>query len=285
MPRRLSPSTFTFCLFAFCLMSIVTLLTDFGTADYFVGAMKGAVLSADPSARLVDITHDIPPHDIEAAAFTLLAAFESFPAGTVHLVVVDPGVGSERRPVAVQSREHLFVGPDNGVFGHVYERLKTFRVFHLTNADYIRRDVSTTFHGRDNFAPVAGALSRGVRPDALGPVVADAVRLPLAAPSRLDDDTLEASVIHIDRFGNLITNITPRDLPDETIRRGARLTLGGREIKSFRRFFAEDGGAAPGEPFAIWGSAGLLEIAVYRDSAARLLDARRGQSIVVNSKS
>src|SRR5918998_4742091 len=101
---------------------IVTLLTDFGTADYFVGAMKGAVLSADPSARLVDITHDIPPHDIEAAAFTLLAAFESFPAGTVHLAVVDPGVGSARRPVAVEAGEYLFVGPDNGVFGHVYER-------------------------------------------------------------------------------------------------------------------------------------------------------------------
>jgi len=264
---------------------IVTLLTDFGTADYFVGALKGAVLSADPSAQLVDITHDIPPHDIEAAAFTLLAAFESFPAGTVHLAVVDPGVGSERRPVAVESRERHFVGPDNGVFGHVYERLKNFSVFHLTNADYFRRDVSTTFHGRDIFAPVAGALSRGVRAAALGPVVTDAVRLALAAPRRLDDDTLEASVIHIDRFGNLITNITPRDLPDDAIRRGARLTLSGRDIKSFRRFFAEDDAESPGEPFAIWGSAGLLEIAVYRDSAARLLAARRGQKIVVNRQS
>jgi len=262
-------------------MSIVTLLTDFGTADYFVGAMKGAVLSADPSARLVDITHDIPPHDIEAAAFTLLAAFESFPAGTVHLAVVDPGVGSERRPVAVESREHLFVGPDNGVFGHVYERLKTFRVFHLTNADFFRRDASATFHGRDIFAPVAGALSRGVRPNVLGPPVTDAVRLTLAAPRRLDDNTLEASVIHTDRFGNLVTNITPRDLPEDAVRRGARLVLNGREIKSFRRFFAEDERAAPGEPFAIWGSAGLLEIAVYRDSASRLLDARRGQKIIV----
>ena len=264
---------------------IVTLLTDFGTADYFVGALKGAVLSADPSAQLVDITHDIPPHDIEAAAFTLLAAFESFPAGTVHLAVVDPGVGSERRPVVVESPEHLFVGPDNGVFGHVYERLQTFGVFHLTNAAYFRRDACATFHGRDIFAPVAGALSRGVRADALGPVVTDAVRLALAAPRRLDDDTLEASVIHIDRFGNLITNITPRDLPDEAIRRGARLTLGGRDIESFRRFFAEDYRGGAGEPFAIWGSAGLLEIAVYRDSAARLLDARRGQKVVVNRQS
>jgi hypothetical protein len=266
-------------------MSIVTLLTDFGTADYFVGAMKGAVLSTDPSAQLVDITHDIPPHDVEAAAFTLLAAFESFPAGTVHLAVVDPGVGSTRRPVAVESREHLFVGPDNGVFGHVYERLKNFRVFHLTNDPYFRRDVSTTFHGRDIFAPVAGALSRGVRADALGPVVTDAVRLALATPRRLDDDTLEASVIHVDRFGNLITNITPRDLPDEAVRRGARLRIGRSDVKSFRRFFAEDYQGAPGEPFAIWGSAGLLEIAVYRDSAARLLDARRGQKIVVNRQS
>ncbi|HEX8285947.1 MAG TPA: SAM-dependent chlorinase/fluorinase [Pyrinomonadaceae bacterium] len=259
---------------------IITLLTDFGTADYFVGALKGAVLAANPSARLVDITHDVPPYDVEAGAFTLRAAFETFPEGTVHVAVVDPGVGSERRGIAVEGRGHTFVGPDNGVFGHVYDRVRPFRVFHLTNENFFRREVSATFHGRDVFGPVAGALSRGVRAEELGPAVEDYVRLPSAAPERLADGTLAGAVIHIDRFGNCVTNITPADLSDEDIRGGARLVVGGREIRSFRRFFAEDAGAG-GEPFAVWGSAGLLEIAVFRDSAARALGLKRGQRVEV----
>jgi S-adenosylmethionine hydrolase len=259
---------------------IVTLLTDFGTADYFVGAMKGAVLAANPDARVVDITHEVPPYDVEAGAFTLSAAFETFPEGTVHVAVVDPGVGSARRAVAVAGRGHTFVGPDNGVFGHVYERVRPFRVFHLTNESFFRGDVSATFHGRDVFAPVAGALSRGVSAEELGPTVEDYVRLPSAAPTRLEDGTLAGAVIHVDRFGNCVTNVTPRDLPDEAIESGARLLVCGREIRSFRRFFAEDGGAG-GEPFAVWGSAGLLEIAVFRDSAARVLGVERGGRVEV----
>ncbi len=259
---------------------LVTLLTDFGTEDYFVGAMKGALLSVNPEARIVDITHEIPPHDIEAAAFTLLAAYETFPEGTVHVAVVDPGVGSARRAIAVEGAGRLFVGPDNGLFGHVYERLKRFRVFHAVERKFFRESVSTTFHGRDVFAPVAGALARGTRPSELGPEVTDFVRLPLAAVSRRDDSTLKGTVIHVDRFGNCVTNITPRDLDEETIARGARLLVAGREIRSFRRFFADEGGANV-EPFAVWGSAGLLEIAVFRDSAARLLGLGRGSEIEV----
>ncbi|HEY0171025.1 MAG TPA: SAM-dependent chlorinase/fluorinase [Pyrinomonadaceae bacterium] len=261
---------------------IVTLLTDFGTADYFVGALKGAVLAANPSARVVDITHEVPPYDVEAGAFTLRAAFETFPEGTVHVAVVDPGVGSARRGVALAGRGHTFVGPDNGLFGHVYERVRPFKVFHLTNESFFRREVSATFHGRDIFAPVAGALSRGVRAEELGPEVEDFVRLPSAAPVRLEGGTLAGSVIHIDRFGNCITNITPGDLTDEDIGGGARLVVCGHEISSFRHFFAEDGGAT-GEPFAVWGSAGLLEIAVFRDSAARVLGIRRGQKVEVQT--
>src|SRR5215207_1763479 len=136
---------------------IVTLLSDFGTADYFAGALRGAVLSSNPEARVVDITHEVPPYDVKAGAFTLRAAFETFPEGTVHLAVVDPGVGSARRAVAVEGRGHTFVGPDNGLFGHVYERAGPFRVFQLTNTNFFRREVSPTFHGRDIFAPVAGA--------------------------------------------------------------------------------------------------------------------------------
>lgn len=261
-------------------MRIVTLLTDFGTADYFVGAMKGAVLSVNPAAVIVDITHEAPAHDVEAGAFTLLAAFASFPAGTIHVAVVDPGVGSSRRPLVVEAAGHLFVGPDNGLFGHVYERAGEFRATHLTNDRYFRREVSATFHGRDLFAPVAGALSLGLDPAALGPRVEDVVRLPTSKPRRLADGRLEAAVIHVDRFGNLITNLAPEDLTEESVRRGATLSVGAREIKTFRRFYADEAGGAD-EPFVIPGSAGLLEISVNRASAARLLDARRGQKIYV----
>ena len=256
-------------------MSIVTLLTDFGTADYFVGAMKGAILSADPRAQVVDLTHEIPPFDVEAAAYTLRAAFETFPAGAVHLAVVDPGVGSARRPIAVEALGHFFVGPDNGIFSHVYERAVRYRVFHLTGEEYFRTPVAATFHGRDLFAPVAGALSRGVKLEALGQLIDDELHLPRAAPRRLPDGRLEASIIHIDRFGNCITNIRKGDAPDG----GATLTVNGREIKTFRRFFADEGDA--GEPFAVWGSAGLLEIAVNLGSAATILGVRRGHTIYV----
>jgi S-adenosylmethionine hydrolase len=259
---------------------IVTLLTDFGTRDYFVGAMKGALLSVNPEAQIVDITHDVAPHDVEEAAFTLLAAYETFPAGTVHVAVIDPGVGSARRAIVVEGAGQLFVGPDNGVFGHVYERLGRFRVFHVVKDRFFRESVSATFHGRDVFAPVAGALSTGTHPHSLGPEVSDFVRLPFAAPFQRDGSTLLATVIHVDRFGNCVTNVTPRDLGEETIARGVSLVVAGREIRTFRRFFADEGGATP-EPFAVWGSAGLLEVAVFRDSAARVLGLGRGSEIEV----
>jgi S-adenosylmethionine hydrolase len=267
---------------ASCFLMIVTLLTDFGVADYFVGALKGAVLSVNPQAQIVDITHEIPAHDVEAAAFTLLAAYESFPEGTVHVAVVDPGVGSQRRPLVVEADGHLFVGPDNGVFGYVCERAAHARVFHADEPRFFRNVVSATFHGRDVFAPLAGALSRGVKPETLGPSIGDFVKLPFPSPRPLPGGMLEGSIIHVDRFGNCITNITPAHLG--VAEAGGRLLLrvGAREIRSFRRFFADDAGAS-GEPFAIWGSAGFLEIAVYLDSAARLLDVRRGERVIVQS--
>ena len=263
---------------------IVTLLTDFGTADYFVGAMKGAVLAVNPRAQVVDLTHEIPAHDIEAGAFTLLAACETFPPGTVHVGVVDPGVGSSRRPVVVDAGGRFYVGPDNGLFGHVYEREPAARVFHVTNRDLFRPSVSTTFHGRDVFAPVAGALSKGVVPDELGAQITDFVRLARPAPRRDADGTLRATVIHVDRFGNCVTDITPAHLAPETIARGARLRAGRHHVDTFRTFYAEAQDAPGGrEPFAIWGSAGFLEISVFQDSAARLLGLGRGDSVEVLS--
>jgi len=150
-------------------LPVITLLTDFGTADYFVGAVKGAILSVNPQAVIADITHEIPPQDVEAAAFTLLAAYPTFPPQTIHVAVVDPGVGSERRPIVVKAGTQFFVGPDNGIFTYIYDREPSHRVVHVTSDRYFRSSVSATFHGRDVFAPVAAHLARGVALGSSGP--------------------------------------------------------------------------------------------------------------------
>lgn len=247
---------------------MITLLTDFGTADYFVGAVKGAILSVDPKAVIVDITHEIPPQDIEAGAFTLLASYETFPAGTIHVAVVDPGVGSTRRPIVVSANEQLFVGPDNGIFSYLCDRESSHRTFHITAEKYFRPSPSSTFHGRDIFAPVAAALSKGVKPEELGPEIEDEVRLgPLDSVPR---------IIHIDRFGNCITNIT-RDLVED--RQNLTLIINGKTISDFRTFYGE---AASKSLFAIWGSAGFLEISVNGGSAAKVLNAKRHDSVTLS---
>ena len=264
---------------------IITLLTDFGTADYFVAAVKGVILGGNPTANIVDITHDIPPGDIEAAAFTLLAACSSFPSGTIHLAVVDPGVGSARRPIMMRLGEQFYVGPDNGIFSYVCESKESLgasaELFHLTNAEYFRHPLSATFHGRDVFAPVAAALSTGVEPARLGPAISNIVRLPPLQPTTSRDGSLRARIIHIDRFGNCVTNIVQNDLTAKMIAAGATLRLKGKSVKSFRNYFAEEA-AGKGKVFGIWGSAGFLEIAAANASAAKLLKARRGDAVIVS---
>ena len=259
---------------------IITLLTDFGTADYFVGAMKGVILSINPDALIVDITHEIPPQDILSGAFTLSVVYKNFPERTIHVAVVDPGVGSERRAIVVSAHNQYFVGPDNGLFSFVFEEEKNARVFHATNEVYFRQPVSNTFHGRDVFSPLAAALSKGVHPETLGVDITDFVRLPNLKPNIIREGALEASIIHIDRFGNCITNLTREHITDEMIARGVALTVNGRKITSFQRFFAE-GGDASDNLFAIWGSAGFLELASFRSSAAEILGARTGEKIEV----
>lgn len=257
-------------------MPIITLLTDFGSQDYFVAAMKGVILSINPNVRIVDISHEIPPQDIRAAAFNLLAAYQSFPLGTIHLVAVDPGVGSARRPVLVQCADQFFVGPDNGLFSWVCEREEDRRAFHLTNQSFFREPTSPTFHGRDVFAPVAAALSNGAAPAELGPEIDDLIQLESLSPRTIDQGTIAASIIHVDRFGNCITNLRHEHLGKGPNR--ARLIVNDREIKSFRRFFADESDEA-GELFCVIGSAGFLEIAAQNSSAAEILSARRGQSL------
>ena len=263
-------------------VSIITLLTDFGSADYFVGAMKGVILSINPNARIVDITHEIPPQDIPAGAFNLLAAYRSFPAQTIHVGVVDPGVGSTRRPILVTAGNQFFVGPDNGIFSYIMDRERDARVFHLTNEKYFQPSVSATFHGRDVFAPVAAALSKGVKADSLGVEIHDHARLDLLSPQRLKNGNVRARIIHVDRFGNCVTNLTPEKLTREMIAKGARLNVNGKAIKTFRRFFAEQGRNET--LFGVWGSAGFLEIAAMNQSAAKMLKARRGQTVLVTTR-
>lgn len=251
-------------------LPIITLLTDFGTADYFVGAVKGAILSINPQAVIADITHEIPPQDIEAGAFTLLACYKTFPRGTIHVAVVDPGVGSTRRPIIVSANDQFFVGPDNGLFSYIYDREPSHRTFHVTAEKYFRPSPSTTFHGRDIFAPVAAALSNDVKSKKFGPQILDQVRLPdLLEPIR---------IIHIDHFGNCVTNITRDLLKSE---KGVSLLINGKTIRDFRNFYGEDSSTSP---FAIWGSAGFLEISVNRGSAAKLLRAKRHDPLLVTTK-
>ena len=247
-------------------LPVITLLTDFGTADYFVGAVKGAILSVNANAVIVDVTHDIAPQDIEAAAFTLLAYYKTFPAGTIHVAVVDPGVGSTRRPIIVEAGEQFFVGPDNGIFSYVYDREVSHRTFHITAQKYFRHPVSSTFHGRDVFAPVAAALSTGVQAEAFGPVLENEVRL--------EDLLATERIIHVDRFGNCVTNIT-RDVFN------GMLVVEGKEIREIREFY---GAGGQDEIFGIWGSAGFLEISVNGGSAAEKLRVKRGDEVVSSQR-
>jgi S-adenosylmethionine hydrolase len=262
--------------------SAITLLTDFGTQDYFVGAMKGVILSANPGAAIIDLTHDIPPQDIQAAAFNLLATYRDFPAGTIHVVVVDPGVGSSRRPILVECAEQMFVGPDNGMFSWICEREKHFTARHLINENFFRHPKSTTFHGRDVFAPVAAALARGVSPEEMGPLIDGLVELESLTPRRKDDGTFEGWVIHIDRFGNCITNFTTEHLTTAGTRPGS-LFINNHEVNSFREFFSEKQDAAE-SLFMIPGSAGFLEIAAQNASAASILKVGRGQPVLFRSR-
>src|SRR6185369_5165404 len=189
--------------------------------------------SVNPQAMIADITHEIAPQDISAGAFTLLAAYKTFPAGTTHVAVVDPGVGSTRRAIIVSANKQFFVGPDNGLFTYIYDRESKRQVFHVTAEKYFRRDPSTTFHGRDIFAPVAAALSNGVKPRALGPRIDDAIRLPIPLePEVLKNGDARGRIIHIDHFGNCVTNLT-RDL----VKPKATLVINGKTIRDFRSFY------------------------------------------------
>jgi S-adenosylmethionine hydrolase len=237
--------------------------------------MKGVILGINREANVVDLTHQVRSFDILEAAFTLARSYPYFPNGTVHVAVVDPGVGSTRRPILASTERAHFIGPDNGIFSLVYEREPSTVVRHLTAGRYFLDPVSQTFHGRDMFAPVAAWLSKGVSPEQLGERITDPVRLALAAPEHADTGVIRGAVIHIDKFGNLLTNLKPADFPPG---RSFRLLLNRREVT---RLVTDYAAGSPGELLAIAGSAGFVEIAANQRSAAAILGAERGSAVTV----
>ena len=262
---------------------IITLTTDFGTSDAYVGVMKGVILSISPNVQIVDITHAIPPQDIHEAAFLIHSAYSYFPKGTIHTIVVDPGVGSDRRAIVCQTDRAFFVCPDNGILTFLLQEVQKQaappeRVVAIQNRDYFLPEVSQTFHGRDIFAPVAAHLSLGVPLSDIGPCVPNLVRLPIST-LQSSNNKLIGHIIKIDRFGNLITNISAEAL-DAFLKNvvSYEIKIGNIFLTRLNRAYTE---SEVGTPLAIVGSFGLLEIAVNGGSAERVLGLKHGDGIII----
>lgn len=257
---------------------IITLTTDYGTGDHLVGVMKGVILSINPEVHIVDLTHHVLAHDILDGAITIAQAYSYFPPKTIHLVVVDPGVGTPRRPILVAGDQHYFVAPDNGVLSGVYDQTEALYVWNITSEHYFRNPVSNTFHGRDIFAPVAAWLSKSWQTAAFGEAIEDFVRFAIPKP-KVDGKTYKCVVLKVDAFGNLITNLKFEDFP-ALVAPEAKFTIraGKAEIKTIVPTFASGTGA---EPFAIVGSSGNLELCVNKGNASRVLGIGRGAEVVV----
>ncbi len=280
---------------------IVTLTTDFGGSDHFAGTMRGVILGVNPSAQVVDLCNAVSSFDVLDAALTIAQAYRYFPPETIHLVVVDPGVGSPRRPLLAVTSKHYFIAPDNGVLSLVIEQEERVSVRHITADHYFLRPLSNTFHGRDIFAPCAGWLSKGVEAEKFGEEITDYVRFSLPKPKAVAANALKGAVLKVDKFGNLITNLTPENAPavfasavnasssnasSNTSDAGSnpgsnpklKITVGATPVAGLRGSYAE---GAPGELFALLNSMGFLEIACNRGSASQLAKAGRGTEVLV----
>ena len=260
--------------------SIVTLTTDFGSSDHYVGVMKGAILNVNPEVNLIDICNDIRPYDVPEGAFAIAQAYRYFPPRTIHLVLVDPGVGSSRRPLLVTAGSQSFIAPDNGILSLIYAREQDATVYHITASRYFLEPVSNTFHGRDVFAPVAGWLSRHVEPAQFGDPITDFARFSAPQPKKVNDRLLQGVVLRVDRFGTLLTNLTPADLPQLSGKNppSFRILAGKSEVTKLNSAYSD---GAPGEVFAIWGSSGHLEIAANQASASQSLGMDKGTEVEV----
>ena len=259
---------------------LITFTTDFGTTDHFVGTMRGVILNINPHAQIFDICNSVQSFDVLDGALTIAHSYKYFPADTIHVVIVDPGVGTSRRPILVTTEKHKFIAPDNGVLSLVYEREERVSVRHITSEHYFLQPTSNTFHGRDIFAAVAGWLSKGVETSKFGEEVNDYVRFGSPKVKKIDEKTLKGVVLRADRFGNLVTNIRPEDAPIlfTEVPPDFRILVGKGEVKRVRRTFGE---GAAGEVFGVLGSMGYLEIVANRSNAASLLQATKGSDVHV----
>jgi S-adenosylmethionine hydrolase len=260
-------------------MALVTLTTDFGTRDAFVGIMKGVIASRAPAATMIDLTHGVPPQDVFAGALVLQHAVPYFPTGTIHLAVVDPGVGSDRRALCIETATALLVGPDNGLLSLAAPAPAVRRIVHVTDARHFLAPRSHTFHGRDVFAPVAAALATGTDPGALGSVVTDIVRLAVP-PIRTEGRRIRGEVIYVDGFGNLVTNV-PESALAGFPHGDVCITIAGARLRGIRACYAA---VAPGDRLAVVNSWGLVEIAVREGSARDALAAGVGTPVDIETQ-
>jgi len=242
--------------------------------------MKGVVLNINPDVTLVDVSHAVAAFDVLDGALTVTEAYSYFPSGTVHVVVVDPGVGTARRPILVSTEKYFFVAPDNGVLSMIFEREPRISVRHVTSEHYFLQPVSNTFHGRDIFSRVGGYLSKGVEPEKFGELITDYVRFAAPKPKAVNDRMLRGVVLKVDKFGNIVTNITEADV--QALFRNDpppfKIMVGPHEVTKLHSAYAQ---GAPGEVFAIMGSMGFLEIAANRASAAEVLGVQKGTDVGV----
>jgi S-adenosylmethionine hydrolase len=253
---------------------ILTLTTDFGLSDHYVGAMKGVVLGICPQAQIVDITHEVPPYQITEGAFAIAQVYRYFPKGTVHVVVVDPGVGTARRPIVMEAAGQRFIGPDNGVFSMIYGREKS-KIRVISTQKYFRKPVSTTFHGRDIFAPAGAHVAAGVSPSKLGKLIDDYLRPAFQNPVQTGKRHWNGHALKVDRFGNIVTNFHTADFPDLG-RRTFAFAIGVEQVEVLAKNYADTGGA---ELFAIVGSSGYYEISMNQASAAKLTGVAAGSPV------
>jgi S-adenosyl-L-methionine hydrolase (adenosine-forming) len=253
------------------LKPILTLTTDFGLTDHYVAAMKGVILGICPQAQIVDIAHQISPFEITEGSYVIAQAWKWFPKKTVHVVVVDPGVGSARRPILMEAGGHYFIAPDNGVLSMIYNREK-HKVRLISNERWFRKPVSHTFHGRDIFAPSAAHIAAGARPSLAGKLIEDYLRPTFTKPVRGGKRTWNGQVLKIDHFGNLITNFHTDDFPDLE-RRNFSMSVGPCEVTVLARNYTE---TSPGELFVIAGSSGYYEVSINQGSAAKRIGCAAG---------
>ncbi|RKX22637.1 MAG: hypothetical protein DRP51_02075 [Candidatus Zixiibacteriota bacterium] len=248
---------------------IIILTTDFGLHDYYVGIIKGIIAGLNSRAGLIDNTHDIPPYNIDSGRYTVRTSYRYYPRGSIHLAVVDPGVGTKRKALLIETRDYFFIGPDNGLFSFL-EKTEIIRIISLKNRDYFLKEISTTFHARDIFAPVAGYLSLGISPDEFGPEITDIKKIK-SNKIRKTKSGLSGDILHIDHFGNIVTSYQLNNLPDSS----CLIFLGQKKVGRLRKTY---GSVKKGFPVAYINSFGYLEIAVNGGSAAEYF------SIVPGSK-